>query len=213
MRTTHRFLLSSGVLAALALAACQPADTSDDFTLESPDTPAMDPMDPAAAPMPTDTRSYATDAEIFSFVSTANTYEIESAQLALSRTSSEQVREFATTLQASHESLRSTIAETVEATDTAPLGELDQADDLVNFHRDAMEDLAGQEGADFDAAWVQYQIDLHERTLEGITESLNANPNPALANALTEAQAQMQQHLAQARSLQEQLEAAPAPTN
>src|SRR5690606_21411507 len=83
MRTTHRFLLSSGVLAALALAACQPADTSDDFTLESPDTPAMDPMDPAAAPMPTDTRSYATDAEIFSFVSTANTYEIESAQLAL----------------------------------------------------------------------------------------------------------------------------------
>lgn len=209
MRTTNRFLLSTGFLAAFALAACEPADTADDFTLESPDAPIMDPADPAAAPMPADGRSFATDAEIFSFVSTANTYEIESAELALSRASSEQVREFATALQAEHEAIRSRVAETVEPTDAAPLGELDQADDLVNFHRDAMEDLAGQEGADFDAAWVQYQIDMHERTLEGLTEAMSANPNPELAQALTEAQAQLQQHLVQARSLQEQLEAAP----
>lgn len=209
MRKNHRILLSTGVLATFAIAACQPADTVDDTTFGSPDDPAVQPVDPAAAPMPADSRSFATDAEIFSFVTTANTYEIESAELALSRASNAQVREFATALQASHETLRSSLAETVDPVDTAPLGELDQSDDLVNFHRDAMEELAGQEGADFDAAWVQYQIDMHERTLEGITASLTANPNPALANALAEAQAQLQQHLAQARSLQAELAAAP----
>jgi len=170
------------------------------------DTTAFDTTAPAAATMPMEGRSYQTDAEILTFLNTANAYEIEGAELASTRATTEQVREFAQTLQNDHETLRTRIAEVQEPGATAGATELGETDELVSYHRDAMEELAEQEDADFDRQWLEHQVEMHERALAGIQDALNANPSEELRNVLTEAQTEMQAHLEQAQQLRDQVE-------
>lgn len=204
MRSTSKFLLSGGLLTAFALGACEPAaDRADEFSM---DTTRMDTSAPAAAPMPMESRSFQSDAQITTFLTTANAYEIESAEMALSRAASEQVRAFAETLQNDHEAMRANLAEVQQPGDTAAQDELGESDDLVSFNRDAVEELTDADSSEFDREWLEYQIELHERSLQGIEDALNANPGTELRTVLMDAQTAMQGHLQQARQLREQVE-------
>lgn len=203
MRSINRFLLSSGVVATVALAACGPADNGDEFAMDT-SAYSLDTTTPAAAPMPTEARSFDSDAQILTFLKTANAFEIEGAQLAVERATTEAVREFAQTVHDDHEALRNRLAE-VESGAPAVENELDESDDLVSLHRDGMEDLAGEEGADFDRAWLEHQIEMHERALDGLESALAANPTDEVRMALTEAQTGMRQHLETAQRLRDQI--------
>lgn len=202
MRHMHRFLLSSGLLATLALGACG-GDTGDDFAL---DTSRLDTLGgaaaPATAPMPTESRSFASDAEIQAFLSTTNAFEIQDAELASERASSAEVREFANTIREDHQSLMQRLS---DVTGSAQGSELPSGDQFVMAHENMVAQLQSMQGEDFDRAWLDAQVQMHERALQGIEDALNANPSEELRTVLTEAQTGMQAHLDRARQLRDQV--------
>ncbi|HLV24754.1 MAG TPA: DUF4142 domain-containing protein [Gemmatimonadales bacterium] len=202
MLSINRILLSSGIVAAAALAACEPADDRDEFAMDS--SMMLDTTAPAAAPMPVETRGYETDAQILTFLKTSNAFAIEDAEIATERATTDAVREFAETVHDDHESLRENLSE-VEGNVQATVDELGESDELVSFHRDGVESLRAVEGADFDQAWLEHQIEMTERSLNGVEAALAANPTDELRQALTEAQTDLREHLEKAQQLRTEL--------
>lgn len=202
MRSPNRFLLSSGLLATLALGACGGADTDEQFAM---DTMMMDTgTAAAAAPLPSEGRSYATDAEIYAFLNTANAFEIEGAELATDRAENAQVQELAETILEDHRALRERTAE-LQQEGGLTVGELGDTDELVRFHRELTDQLTALQGMEFDQAWLDAQVQMHERALQGLQDALNANPGEEMRTLLTEAQGAMQEHLQQAQQLRGEL--------
>lgn len=202
MLSTSRILLSSGIIAAASLAACAPADEPDEFAMDS--SFMMDTSAPAAAPMPVETRGYETDAQILTFLRTANAFGIEDANIATERATTEAVRDFADEVHGDHEDLREALAE--REVDAQPMtDQLGESDELVSFHRDGMEALNATEGADFDHAWLEHQIAMTERMLDGVDAALAANPGDEVRSMLTETQTELREHLEEAQRLRTEL--------
>lgn len=198
MRLTHKFLMTSGLIATMGLAAC---GGTDDQTAMN-DTGFGDTTMAASATM-SGTRDFGTEQNVFTYLNTSSALEIQSAELAVANATSPQVREFAQALITDRRQMQERLAPLMAG--AAPQ-ELDQSDDLVSFHRSAVDDLGGEEaGQEWDREWVENQIDMHERILNDLDDALRSNARPELQTQLTEAQTTMRQHLQQARQLHVQL--------
>ncbi len=199
MRLTQKFLMTSGLIATMGIAACSPAD---DRTAMN-DTAFGDTTAAATATMPT-TRDYSNDKSIMTFLNTAYALEIQAAELAAQNVTNPQVREFAQTLQRDHQAMQERLTPMLQG---APPQNLDDTDDLVSFHRDAMEDLGDEErGLDYDRKFMEKQIEMHERLLNDLDDAMRGNAGTELRAELTQAQTGVRQHLEQARQLLAQLE-------
>jgi len=117
------------------------------------------------------------DPTIVAIFDAANTYDMETGSLAVSKGHSKAVRDFGAMLVRDHRNVRAQgrqLAKSLHVTPTAPK---DFA--LAKAHVSAMKSLRAPKGKKFDRAFLQHEIDYHNAVIDAITKTLL----PATQNA------------------------------
>ncbi len=146
------------------------------------------------------------DPTIVAIFDAANTWDIEAAGVALARTSSHDVREFARMMQRDHKAVRQMgrdLAHRLHVTPTGPGKEFA----LYQAHVAAMKTLRStKRGAAFDRAYVDNEVAYHQAVIDAVTTTLlPATQNADLKALETKVAPNFQAHLAAAKSLQAKL--------
>src|SRR5262245_28413182 len=105
------------------------------------------------------------DADVLATIDIINLSEIDSADLAKERASSEEVRTFASRMLNEHTAmLQDTrqLAQQIKVNPQAPV----LASVVGRRHQETMEELRSMSGADFDQAYMKYQIQIHEQAID-----------------------------------------------
>ena len=143
--------------------------------------------------------TYAASNTFVDEASTAGRAEIETSKLALQKSSSADVKAFASQMVIDHTAINKELA--------ALAGKLDieVPDDAALGHMAEKMALQVPEGASFDAAYAKHQVDAHEQTLKLFTKRSRSTASPAeLAAFASKALPTMQHHLDMAKKLQAQ---------
>jgi putative membrane protein len=117
------------------------------------------------------------DPTIVAIFDAANTYDIETASIAVSKAHSRAVREFAAMLVRDHRNVRAqdrNLARSLKVTPTPPRNFA-----LAKAHRAAMASLRKAHGKNFDRVFLQQEVDFHNAVIDAVTTTLL----PAIQNA------------------------------
>jgi putative membrane protein len=147
----------------------------------------------------------ATPAGVLSQMNVSNTTEIQLSALATKKASSPQVKEIANKLVAHHKKNREEVralAQKVNVTLTpAQGGSVSSADSVA-----MPQDLQTLSGAEFDKAWVQYQINAHNANIQRIqNQTLPSVQDPQIKSYLQKTLTTMQGHLVNLEQVEQQL--------
>lgn len=146
-----------------------------------------------------------TDPEIAHILTTVNTSEIESAQLATKQSKNAAVRSFANHMIKEHTAMNKKIAALSPALGTANEKNAISTS-LMGGSAATMSSLKDLKGAEFDRAYMDNQAVIHQQVLETINKELLPNANNAELKALVEsARASVEKHLADANSIKSKL--------
>jgi putative membrane protein len=144
------------------------------------------------------------DSAILAHLSSTDEAEIREAQMAQQKASHAQVKAFAKKLETEHQAhlkKGTTLAQQIGATPN-PSTRADAAKD----HADMADDLEGKTGAEFDRAFIDNQIDAHEKAIAMLRDQfLPAAKNAQLRTDIQQTIPKMEAHLATARQLKQQL--------
>ena len=146
------------------------------------------------------------DATIVAIFDAANTYDIETGELALKKSHTKDVRDLAQQFVNDHKAVRQQgrdLAKKLSVTPTAP-----EHLDLADAHAKAMAELLGKSGRDFDRAYAAHEVAFHQAVLDAVQGTLL----PAIKNAELKAFVEkvgpaFQGHLEAAKQLQKRLTA------
>ena len=130
-----------------------------------------------AAPAASAQSSKLDDPTIVAIFDAANTYDIETGQLAASRSRNAEIRDFGSMLVRDHRSVRSQGRELAKSLHVTPTPPRDFA--LAKAHVAAVRKLRGLRGRAFDRAFLQHEIDFHNAVIDAVTKTLL----PAIQNA------------------------------
>lgn len=117
------------------------------------------------------------DATIVAIFDAANTYDIETGELALQKSHAKDVRDLARQFVNDHKAVRQQgrdLAMKLSVTPTPPKHLA-----LADAHAKAMAELRSKSGADFDQAYAAHEVVFHQAVLDAVRESLL----PAIKNA------------------------------
>lgn len=117
------------------------------------------------------------DPTIVAIFDAANTFDIETGQLALKQSHTQAVRDLATQFMHDHTAVRQQgrdLAKKLGVKPTPPAA-LALADD----HKKAVADLKTKSGAEFDKAYIDHEVAYHQAVLDAINQTLL----PAIQNA------------------------------
>ena len=117
------------------------------------------------------------DPTIVAIFDAANTYDMETGSLAVSKGHSRAIRDFGAMLVRDHRNVRAqgrALAKSLKVTPTPPR---DFA--LAKAHVAAMKSLRAARGKAFDRAFLQHEVDYHNAVLDAVTKTLL----PATQNA------------------------------
>jgi putative membrane protein len=154
------------------------------------------------SPLLIQTRGRLSDPQIAAITERANLGEVEQARLAQARAQDEHVRAFAALMIEQHGQARKRQAELTLGEVESPL-----AQQLMLEAHSAMETLKAKQTTDFDRAYIQTQIEAHQKLLGAIQNDLRPSAErPELRQYLDELAPQVSLHLAQATSIQQQLQ-------
>jgi putative membrane protein len=122
-------------------------------------------------------RAQVDDPTIVAIFDAANTWDVETGQLAESRGSTKAVRDFGAMLARDHEMVRQQGRDLAAKLHVTPTPPKDFA--LAKTHADAMAKLHGLHGAAFDKAFLENEVAFHQAVLDAVTTTLL----PATKNA------------------------------
>jgi putative membrane protein len=146
------------------------------------------------------------DPTIVAIFDAANTADIETGQLAAERGASKEVREFGAMLVTAHRQVRQQgrdLAAKLAVTPTPP-----KDDASAKAHAAAMTRLRGLEGAAFDQAFLQHEVDFHRSVLDAVrTTLLPAIRNAELRELVVKVAPAFEGHMLGAQHLQRRLAA------
>ncbi len=125
----------------------------------------------------------------------ANLYEIEAANIAWERSSSEQVKAFAKMLIADHTAANSKLEVLVSQAEGSVPSSLDDA------HQKMIDDLNAAEDAAFDGVFMAQQIAAHEASLQLHENYVAGGDDPAFKDFATESVKTVQSHLKHAKGM------------
>jgi putative membrane protein len=117
------------------------------------------------------------DATIVAIFDAANTYDMETGQLAVSHSRRAAVREFGQMLVRDHRAVRSQGRELARSLKVKPTPPRNFA--LARAHTDAMRRLRPLRGTSFDRAFLRHEINFHNAVIDAVTRTLL----PAIQNA------------------------------
>ena len=117
------------------------------------------------------------DPTIVAIFDAANTYDIETSSIAVSKAHTRTIRDFAAMLVRDHRNVRMqgrSLAASLKVTPTPPRNFA-----LAKAHRTAMAALRKAHGQKFDRVYLQQEVDYHNAVIDAVTTSLL----PAIQNA------------------------------
>lgn len=117
------------------------------------------------------------DPTIVAIFDAANTWDIETGDLAIERGQSKEVREFGEMLARDHKIVRQQGRDLAARLGVTPTPPADFA--MAKDHAEAMKKLKGLRGAAFDRAFLAHEAAFHKAVLDAVTTTLL----PALQNA------------------------------
>lgn len=118
------------------------------------------------------------DPTIVAIFDAANTYDMETGSLAVSKGHTKAVRDFGAMLVRDHRNVRQQgrdLAKSLKVTPTSPGKDFP----LTKAHAAAMRSLRSLRGSAFDRAFLQHEVDYHNAVLDAVTKTLL----PATQNA------------------------------
>jgi putative membrane protein len=203
-------LLPAAALALLTF--CSPGnDRQSDTGMASDGSGGMSSRDtaPSSAPAPagsdTGGSTEATPAAILSQMNVSNTMEIQLSRMAAKQATSPAVKRIATQLVTDHSKNRqqvTALAKKLKVSLTPAAGGDVNASDSAAMPAD----LKGASGAEFDRAFVQHQIQLHQNNIEKIqNQILPAVQEPQVKAYLQKTLKDMQGHLSTLQKTEQQL--------
>lgn len=146
-----------------------------------------------------------TDPQIAHIAVTANTIDIETAQLAESRTSTPEVLSFAQTMITDHTAVNEQASALVQRLGVTP--EDNEVSRSLQSEADAARrELEGLNGAEFDRAYIDREVAFHQTVLDALDDTLIPGAsNAELRDLLQQVRPAIEAHLERARSLQSTL--------
>jgi putative membrane protein len=117
------------------------------------------------------------DPTIVAIFDAANTYDMETGQLAVSHSRNDEIREFGKMLVRDHRAVRSQGRDLAKSLNVKPTPPANFA--LAGQHVAAMKRLRGLRGRAFDRVFLQHEIDFHNAVIDAVTKTLL----PAIQNA------------------------------
>lgn len=154
-------------------------------------------------PLSVTTRTAALDdPTIVAIFDAANTWDVETSQLALKKSHNREVRRFATMMVNDHRAVRKLgrdLAHKLHVTPTPPGKDFA----LYKDHVSTMTTLRSARGAAFDRAYVDHEVTYHQAVIDAITSQLMpATQNAELKVLENKVAPNFQAHLAAAKQLQ-----------
>jgi len=122
-------------------------------------------------------RAQVDDPTIVAIFDAANTWDVQTGELAESRGSSKAVRDFGAMLARDHKAVRQQGRDLAAKLHVTPTPPKDFA--LARTHTDAMRKLRGLHGKAFDSAFLENEVAFHQAVLDAVSNTLL----PATKNA------------------------------
>ena len=145
------------------------------------------------------------DPTIVAIFDAANTYDVETGELALRRSSTKAVRDLAQQFVNDHKAVRQQGRDLAKKLSVTPTPPKDFA--LAAEHAKAMKELGAKSGAEFDRAYAVREVAFHQAVLDAVTGTLlPAIKNPELKSFVEKVGPAFQGHLEAAKQLQKQLD-------
>lgn len=187
-----RMLLT--ILLAITLTSCAKKESAQS---SSTTTAAVD-STPAASSTPT-------DADIAATVTAANDTDIQNGQLALTKTKNADVKAFANEMITDHTALNKQGGDLVAKLGVTPTDN-PTSTSLKMGGESTRETLKGLSGAEFDKAYINGEVDLHQTVLDQLDNTLiPAAQNAELKALLQSARPTIAAHLDHAKQLKTKL--------
>lgn len=145
------------------------------------------------------------DATIVAIFDAANTWDIEAGELALEKSHTKRVRDFAEMMVRDHKAVRQMgrdLAQRLKVTPTPPGKDFPLALD----HERSTKHLRAMRGAAFDTAYINHEVAYHQAVIDAVTTTLLPATKNAELKAFEEKVApNFQAHLAAAKKVQGEL--------
>jgi putative membrane protein len=156
------FIIGVAASAILTLAACDGAKTAENTATPTETASATDPAVTPASTTPDADAQVRKAQDFVNAAAQANLVEIRTAEMAVDRASSPDVKAFAKTLIADHKKANEDLKTIAAAASLAPPPET-----LDDFHMRRINDLNETDGdKDFDHDFMALQVDAHKDTID-----------------------------------------------
>lgn len=189
--TRKVFALCTAAITALGVGACAPVNS------ESMSAPQPTPTAVSASAM--------TDADIAAIVVTANTIDVQNGELALSKTSNPEVRNFAQRMVTDHNAVNQAAVALVTKLGVAPT-ENATSTGLKEGADQTRARLSALDGAAFDKAYIDNEVAYHQAVLDALDNTLIPSAqNADLRATLVSVRPAFVAHLEHAQQLQSSL--------
>ena len=144
------------------------------------------------------------DSEIMTMISHSNSAEVSSSELAVNQATNAQVKAFARQMITDHTAMQKegqAIGKALGVEGTGSDAATDKKDDAM----DGLNDLKDKKGADFDRAYMDMQVQAHEKTLAELRSYETRAQNAELKGMITKAIPKVEAHLQKAQQLRQSL--------
>ena len=197
MQKFSNTVLSACAIGAFGiLAACSPKNDQTTDTLAT--TP------PATATTPTPDVAW-TDANVVDVLTVANQGEVDYSQIGVEKATSPAVKEYAQLMVKDHGTMLEGVKALATRLNLMPAAN-DKANNLKEEVAKDINDLNAKTGKDFDKEFIDEQIDMHQETLDLLTDLDGRTTNADLKAAIAEAKPKVQAHLDQAKSVKDKID-------
>jgi putative membrane protein len=145
-----------------------------------------------------------TEGEILAVVHTANQAEVQASHLALQRAMAPEVRDYARQMVDRHSKANQRVEEAAAATEPPIASE--RATTVAEEGNAVISSLSAQSGSEFDRAYVESQLKMHQDVLDTIdNELLPAAQDSGVRQLLESLREDVESHLAEAQELQQRM--------
>jgi putative membrane protein len=162
-------------------------------------------LSPANSPVRAAVAAALDDPTIIAIFDAANTWDIETSQVALKKSKNKDVLAFADMMVKDHTAVRKLgrdLAAKLKVTPTPPGKDFALAID----HADAMKTLESTTGAAFDKAYIDHEVTYHQAVIDAVTKQLlPATTNAELRNLENKVAPNFVAHLAAGKNVQQKL--------
>ncbi len=149
------------------------------------------------------------DGQIASITDAANTAEVEQGTLAQSKAKDARVKKFAAMMIVDHSQAKKQQADLIQRLGITAI-ETKKSAALAEESNRTLESLRGLSRNEFDRAYIDVQVDAHQKVLDSFDNELIPNAkNAEFKAALVEFRPRVEAHLSEAQDIQQSLASAP----